>query len=143
MKKIIFWLLLFCVTVTICIGAESQKELFITIASETKNFKAVWDYGCPAGMEIHFNLYMKDEQWQLIKEMDLYCTQEDQETKHFEELFECEIPDLGKDYIFGLSAVNDEGVESDIVESVVHVPLPPPEIPQNFKVFLDDGGGSK
>jgi len=134
MKRLIMMLLLlFCVAMAI--GAEVEKNFSIAIASEVKTFKARWSYNCPAGLAIHFRIYVKDgNQWQLIKEMDSYCTEEDQETKYFEELFECEIPTLGEDYIFGMTAVNREGVESDIVESTVHIPLPKPEAVQNFNV---------
>ncbi|MCD6422409.1 hypothetical protein J7L13_03635 [bacterium] len=119
----------------ILFGAQAQKTFSVAIASTTQTFKASWDYNCPAGLEIHFKLYIKDgDQWVLVKQMSSYCTQEDQEAKHFEELFECEIPALGEDYIFGMTAVNREGTESDMVQCTTHVPLPKPEAVQNFSV---------
>jgi len=125
--------LIFCTG--ILLGAETGKDFSIAIAGELKTLKASWSYGCPAGLAIHFKLYIKNgDQWQLIKEMDSYCTEEDQETEHFEELFECEIPALGQDYTFGMTAVNKEGTESDIVESTIHISLPKPKAPQNFEV---------
>jgi len=94
---------------------------FVAIAGTVQTFKASWDYNCPAALEIHFKLYIKDgDQWQLIK--------------HFEELFECEIPALGEDYVFGMTAVNREGTESDMVQCTTHVPLLKPEPIQNFSV---------
>jgi len=139
MKKIVSWLLLlFCVTAA-TFAAEAQKEFSIAVASEIKTFKAKWSYNCPAGLEIHFNLYLKDgDQWQLVKQTDSYCSVEDQETKHFEELFECEIPVLGEDYTFGMTAVNREGTESDIVEYTIHILLPKPQPPQNFEILLEE-----
>ena len=86
-------------------------------------------------LEIHFRIYVKEgDQWQLIKEMDSYCTEEDQETKYFEELFDCEIPTLGKNYTFGMTAVNREGTESDMAECTVHILLSKPWAIQNFNV---------
>ncbi len=121
----------------ISFAAQTQKSFSIAIASVTETFKATWDYDCPSGLEIHFKLYIKNgDQWQFIKEMSSYCSQEDQQTKHFEELFDCEIPTLGEDYTFGLTAVNREGTESDIVESSVHVSLPKPDTPQNFIIEI-------
>ncbi len=131
-KLVVVLLLLFC---ALAFGAEVEKNFSIAIASEVKTFKASWDYNCPAGLVIHFRLYVKDgDQWQMLKEMSSYCTKDDQETKHFEELFEWEIPTLGEDYVFGLTAVNDEDVESDVAKSTVHIPLPVPSTPQNFRV---------
>ncbi|MCD6125060.1 hypothetical protein J7J62_07825 [bacterium] len=134
-KYIITSILLLIFLANILFAAQTQKSFSTVIASVTRTFKANWNYNCPAELEIHFKLYIKDgDQWILIKQMDSYCTQEDQETKHFEELFEYEIPALGKDYIFGMTAVNREGTESDIVQCTVHIPLPKPEAVQNFKV---------
>jgi len=119
----------------ILLAAQTQKDFSIAIASTVQTFKASWDYNCPAGLEIHFKLYLKSgDQWVLVKQMSSYCTKEDQETKHFEELFDCEIPALGEDYTFGMSAVNREGTESDMVQCTAHVPLPKPEAIQNFNV---------
>lgn len=119
----------------ILLAAQAQKTFNVAIAGTVQTFKASWDYNCPAALEIHFKLYIKDgDQWQLIKQMSSYCTQEDQESKHFEELFECEIPALGEDYVFGMTAVNREGTESDMVQCTTHVPLLKPEPIQNFSV---------
>jgi len=122
---------------SISFAAQVQKSFSIAIASTTKTFKAAWDYDCPAGLEIHFKLYIKNgDQWQFVKKMSSYCSQEDQQTKHFEELFDYEIPILGEDYTFGLTAINREGTESDVVESSVHVPLPKPDSPRNFTIEI-------
>ena len=139
MKKIISWLLLlFCVT-AVTFGAEAQKEFSIAVASEIKTFKAKWSYNCPAGLEIHFKLYMKDGNgWKLIKEMKSYCTTEEQQSKSFEELFEAEVTTLGEDYTFGVTAINGEGTESDFTESTIHIPLPKPEAVRNFEILLVD-----
>jgi len=136
MKKFITILALVFVFYTgILLAAQAQKGLSIAIAGTMQTFKASWDYNCPAGLEIHFNLYIKDgDQWVLIKQMDSCCTQEDQESTHFEEIFEYEIPALGHDYVFGMTAVNSEGIESDMAECTTHVPLPKPEAVQNFNV---------
>jgi len=41
---------------------------------------------------------------------------------------------LGEDYTFGMTVVNRVGVEGDIVEGTIHIPLPKPEAPQSFEV---------
>jgi len=136
MKKFITILALVFVFYTgILLAAQAQKGFSIAIAGTMQTFKASWDYNCPASLEIHFKLYVKNgDQWALIKQMDSYCAKEDQESKHFEEVFEYEISELGQDYTFGMTAVNREGVESDMAECTTHVPLPKPEMPLNFNV---------
>jgi len=135
MKKFVVLVLLFVFYTGILLAAEARKTFSIAVAGTVQAFKASWDYNCPAGMEIHFKLYVKNgDQWVLIKQMESYCTEEDQESKHFEEAFEYEVPALGHDYTFGMTAVNSEGAESDMAECTTHVPLPKPEIPLNFNV---------
>ena len=104
-----------------------------------KQFEITWGYNCIKGSETRFMLYVKHgDQWKLIKELDSHCDGSEDGYKSFKQLVEHDAP-VGKEFILGLSAVNQAG-ESEKIEYLISIPIPDPESPENFTIKILNGG---
>jgi len=100
-----------------------------------KQFEITWSYNCIKGLETHFRFYVKlGEKWKLLKELESYCSGNDDGYKSFKEVIEYDAS-VGKEFILGLSAVNQNG-ESKKIKYPVYIPVPDPDSPENFAITV-------